>query len=1261
MKPAGICTRFMNLLMPLVLAAAILPAQEMPVDLAWQALAENNQQRAESFFRAAIAKDSSDTRAYIGLSLLFDMQNKPEESWTVFSKLLQLAPDICPYVYASKHSEKLTSGEAYEAEIVALYERLSTRADDSGVLKAMAHEFLASYYLSKKDQSRASAHFDSMHIVADWQLIGPFDNISASGFARAYPPEREFKPEQSYAGKGDIPVDWFRITRYRPDRWIDFTSYYPYSNALFYANTFIYSPTARKVHIRIGTSGHLKAFLNDALILACFDENNNDLDTYVAETELSPGWNRLLVKCGYSEIDRCNFMVRVVNEYGEAFSDLKISAQAHGYTPRTGLSVRLVENFAEVFFKEAIRNQPHHLENYVLLADCYLRNDKAIEAELTLRKGLQLAPECALLLTHLLEAFIRGEKQDELQTTIEKIYTLDKKIPFVCSTKIHGYLESGEIDKAEALLGEFRQDAPGSKEVYSLEIALANKKDQIDQILATLQEGYEKYPTEWSLVFLHAFLLSQTKKDYYGAAEVIEKYLDQNYNSDALKLLANIYQQAGRISKWQEVYDKILALDPTDISACRMLAQNLLQVSDTEGAEAALQRTLEVTRYNPLVWAELGNVYRAGNKKEEARKAYTQALRLNPMDYDAREALRAIEGRKDPFAVFTAFSIDSLVKNSPGQVDYPNDDTIVLLEDMKRVVYPGGASETQEEWLVKVLTQNGTDLMKEFVVDYNPYSQTLQIEKAVVLKADGSEVKADAERNQLIFKTLAPGDYVWIRWRIKNQYFGALAHHFWDTFYINSFHPVKLVRYALIAPKEMTFNFRLQNATQPPQKVLLPEGVLHQWLFRDQPAIQYEYGMPGLDDIGRILYVSSVGSWQTIAETYDDWTREKTRSSWEIQEQVRTLFAGRPELDEDSRIRLIHDFIKENIRYSDVSLRQSPLIPQKARDVLVNKIGDCKDMSTLFIAMLKEAGIKAYYLLLNTRTEGQNRNALPALAFNHCITAVARAGGELQYLDLTPTDLAMDVMPPANFDAFALLVKPDSKEPFFLSSPRFIPYTVTRKIAAEFQPDNTIVCEVATVKRGGAGSYIRSSYRGKAQSEKERIYLQALSEDNPDVRLKHFEIDDLEELSPTVRYRFVSELPDYLLESGQFRFFTFPWQDECETRNALSYDKRTYPFNSWMGEDSSLQEISLRLPQGFEPVEALSEKSFSCPYGSYRLTFATEGETMRATRLLINSRQNVPPEAYLEYKNFWNRAVKEDARQILLKPREAGDANDGTH
>src|SRR5260370_36959754 len=104
--------------------------------------------------------------------------------------------------------------------------------------------------------------YSNTHGVKEWTVIGTFDNISASGFDKPFPPETEYLPDKTYEGKNDIPAKWFPVAAIRNDCWIDFTRYFAFTNAIYYANTFVYSPRIQTALIRIGTSGSLKAFLN---------------------------------------------------------------------------------------------------------------------------------------------------------------------------------------------------------------------------------------------------------------------------------------------------------------------------------------------------------------------------------------------------------------------------------------------------------------------------------------------------------------------------------------------------------------------------------------------------------------------------------------------------------------------------------------------------------------------------------------------------------------------------------------------------------------------------------------------------------------------------------------------------------------------------------------------------------------------------------------------------------------------------------------
>ena len=93
---------------------------------------------------------------------------------------------------------------------------------------------------------------------------------------------------------------------------------------------------------------------------------------------------------------------------------LTVSSDAHAYISKPKAPVATIENFAERFFIEQIKEHPDHFENYFLLADSYLRNDKAAEAEDVLRSGLHLLPRCSMFYYSLIETYNRGKKGKEI-------------------------------------------------------------------------------------------------------------------------------------------------------------------------------------------------------------------------------------------------------------------------------------------------------------------------------------------------------------------------------------------------------------------------------------------------------------------------------------------------------------------------------------------------------------------------------------------------------------------------------------------------------------------------------------------------------------------------------------------------------------------------------------------------------------------------------------------------------------------------------
>ncbi|MGH9853752.1 MAG: DUF3857 domain-containing protein, partial [Blastocatellia bacterium] len=875
---------------------------------AWKAWGENNQPQVEAKLTAAIKEDPANTRASLGLYLLYHMQGKDRQAWDALKNVLQSKENAYPYFQAVWLSPALWQNvDNPRSGAFALLEGLSNGADPGGVLKAMANEQLGEYYQDRGDLQKSARYYQNMNAVKDWMVIGPFENVSASGIEKVYPPEQDFTPSGAYQGKNGVPAKWFRPAAIRRDNWIDFTRYFAHQDAVFYANSFVYSPKKQTVQLRVGTSGSVKIFLNDQPLFEYLDENNNGLDTYIVETELQEGWNRILIKCGYSEIEECNFMLRLTDAKGETLPGLEISTEAKTYSRRPGAPVKLIENFAEAFFREKIKQNPDHLENYLLLAECYLRNDKATEAELALKQALALAPRCALIHTALLDAYSSGEKYDEIPTTHELIYTLDKNIPSTLEYRIKDFLEKEEFDKAEELIKEYEKLKPESVELFAIKLMLYGKKNQADKIREISQKAYRLYPSNWTFVYTEALLATESTQKYTAAINLVEKYLAKNYDYTGLSALAGYHLESSDVKKWLETYNKIFELDPASTNSYYEVADIYFKQQDYANAEKMVRKALSLCPNSSVYWSRLGEIQRVKNEIALSKQSYVEALKYHPFDYDARRVLRELEGKPSIFSLFENADIKRLVAQAPEAKDYPESGAAILLHDTKRAVYDEGASELSEELLVKVFNNRGVDDFKEYWIAFNSYTQELIIEKAVVLKPNGTEIKADLNQNHVVFKTLEKNDTIYLKWSVKNYNSGRLFSDFWDTQYFNSFYPSKLTRYSLLTPKGCDFRSSAQNIPNDPVKKETDAGVIHQWVVKDEPAVEIEPGMPGLTDIGKVLYISSVADWDSIVAWYADLAHTKTRSSHEIKEQVEKLFAGKKNVSDEEKIETIYN------------------------------------------------------------------------------------------------------------------------------------------------------------------------------------------------------------------------------------------------------------------------------------------------------------------------------------------------------------------
>ena len=397
-------------------------------------------------------------------------------------------------------------------------------------MKTVINQLLATDAFLSTESKDAKKLYDRSNIIDKWQFVGEFDNISGSGFEKDYGPLSNPSANAQFDNKIGAKVKWFTLPQGRIDKWMDLEYSFVIGNSIMYAQTFVKSETEQDVVFRIGVSGSMKVWLNDALVGTENEERNTDLDVYNYKTHLTKGYNRILIQIGESEADNANFLLRITDDNGNAIQGLTISAEPQPYTKLKTVKSEQIPLFAETFFEQKIQTNPKDIINYYLLAYTYLRNDKVYEARKILYKARELAPNSGLLSRELIEAYQREKNQTDQSKEVENLKKIDPDNYLSIQMLISEAEDKENYDEMEKLVEKLERLYGIDERTMTYRLSLASDRKKNEDIVKITEEGYKKYPDVYLFVKMKAVIEEEVNKNMRGAISVYEKYLKNNYS-----------------------------------------------------------------------------------------------------------------------------------------------------------------------------------------------------------------------------------------------------------------------------------------------------------------------------------------------------------------------------------------------------------------------------------------------------------------------------------------------------------------------------------------------------------------------------------------------------------------------------------------------------------------------------------------------------------------------------------------------------------
>ncbi len=601
-----------------------------------------------------------------------------------------------------------------------------------------------------------------------------------------------------------------------------------------------------------------------------------------------------------------------------------------------------------------------------------------------------------------------------------------------------------------------------------------------------------------------------------------------------------------------------------------------------------------------------------------------------------------------------------LEKSRPEQ--FPNAAKVTIHDYADAVVRPDGSARTVTRMTVRLFTPRARD-EGEIKIPYNGSFETIKLVRARTIRPDGTVVEVkptdvrssspsdydDAKILSFSMPAVEPGcilDYEYI----TDQKASQMPGHHWSQWYFQSgFDPVMHTRLTLSIPKSLKLTTKQVNSSVKAETRDSADGksIVYSWEEKNLGPRFTEPLMPDLDRTFPKLTYSTIPDWQAIAGWYETLAEGRASADSALAAKAKEVTAGLNTPEEKARA--IFYWVQDKTRYVAIELGQGAYQPRSATATLVNQYGDCKDMATLLVSLLRAVGITAHPVLLEAGAKYKTSEELPApSAFNHAI-CLTEINGKNYWLDATAEVCAFGQIPGADRGVEALVLKNGKGEFVTIPEGTADDAESARTLDLLLNPDGSAS---GTMTVTGTGDYDLSLRAQLLATPPDKLgnlaeaFAQGIAANG---KVSEIKVSDAKNRDAKVSLSMKVSFPAWATKSGDLLLFKArPDQTAAQFSNPLSREERTYPIAS--GAHRRIKtELTVALPDGFAPLSVPTATDLSSAFGTYNRAVTSETGKLSIKTTIVEKRAEVPPTGYEELKKYFDAYLKSYDESVILK------------
>ena len=1135
-----------------------------------------------------------------------------------------------------------------------LFDAIKKAAADkrlSPVYRAALTWRIAAMEIDRGNLQASAREIETLKMLTDWMIIGPFSNEENGGFDKEYGPETEIDYSKKYQGR-DREVSWERLRHVDLAGGIDFDAVmYPNSQVLAYALTFVHAERDTDAVLRFGAGNTVKVWVNDAMLLSDDEDVAFAPDQYEVPCRLHAGWNKIMFKV-CERHDQWKLAVRFTSADGEPM-EMRTDARKNEM-----LEIRETPKGEDKTDFDYVRGlYGHYLRQHKIDADdpaaaFYLARaesltNRKIAAVATFEKLVSLNSKCSDHYALLAKAYLDDERPEKALTAMKEALTLEPTHAECLAELGRFYDHKNLFEKALATLRKAAEINPDWPDAQYYLLGLYSDKEWEEQAWRQARRLLARKPdVVW---VLETYAERSMNRGYREQAkEYYEKILDQEYgNTAARRALISLAVEQRRIDDALAQYDILQKLQPISISVRLAKASLLMECQRHEEAMAECRAAMDICEANFRAYKLMGTIQHRMGQDDKAMDTWRVALKYNPDDKWIREYMEFIQ--PETIAAFDRYGITEetaakLIKDRADPADYPKADAVRLLDHLVVELNDDGSYTALQHQIVQILTDTGRNRFTSMSTGgYSP-----KIKRAVVIQPDGSEIEASqVSGGNIKFGQLQIGSII----EMKAQHRGSsnewLSRHYTQTFLFQENTPAIRSEFILLVPKTRTIRYAIQGERAKLTKDEFEDHVVYDYRADDVPMIEPDKNRPPALDIADLVRVSTIENWDEIIR----WEYSLVKDQFVADDAVRAKVLGlvKELTDREDKIRAIANFVMQKVQYrQDYDRGIMGIKPHKAGSVLEKEAGDCKDKATLLITMLREAGIPANYVTLRTRSSGRLIADIPSNQCDHAIVYVPSPDDFSKglWIDGTANYSGIDTLPWQNQGVDVMVFKDDGQL-LFMKTPVDPPSLSLSqyRIDLHLAPDGSAKVKFSWEADGQFASSLRRNF--EAEGLRRQQLEQLANYVYPGSRITSLDFSNLEDRDAPVKIVFEFDAPNVGQVSGSSMVLR-PKELLQLTQGYADRTERTYDIWNYYTATQRFIE-TYYLPEGFVVESSPESVKLERDWLDYELNVKPEDKSVEIRRELVVKTQQIPKAEYDKVREFCVEADKHQREPIVLK------------